>query len=128
MTIGGTPLEIPTLPEMLRIKGVLILKRNATRDYLDFVALAGGMEDPKLACALEPMDRLYPQPNGESALQQLQIQLATPRPYDLEEVSLSEYKDLEPRWQDWGNVEAACEEVAIKIADIGRGNDRSMRP
>ncbi len=33
-------LTVPTLPEILRIKAVLILKRNATRDYLDFVALA----------------------------------------------------------------------------------------
>jgi hypothetical protein len=35
----GQALTIPTPAEILRIKGVLILKRNATRDYLDFVAL-----------------------------------------------------------------------------------------
>ena len=37
---GGRRITVPTEAEILRIKGVLILKRNATRDYLDFVALA----------------------------------------------------------------------------------------
>jgi len=37
---GGVCLVVPAEPEMLRIKAVLILKRNATRDYLDFAALA----------------------------------------------------------------------------------------
>lgn len=36
----GQTLKVPTEAEILRIKGVLILRRNATRDYLDFVALA----------------------------------------------------------------------------------------
>jgi len=46
---------------MLRIKGVLILQRNATRDYLDFVALADHLGAEKMAAALRPCDRLYPQ-------------------------------------------------------------------
>ncbi len=36
----GDLIRSPTEGEILRIKSVLILKRNATRDYLDFVALA----------------------------------------------------------------------------------------
>jgi len=52
------------------------LKRNATRDYLDFVALANQLGDEETAKALSQLDRLYLQPNDESALQQLQIQLA----------------------------------------------------
>jgi len=35
----GQTITLPTEAEMLRIKAVLILQRNATRDYLDFVAL-----------------------------------------------------------------------------------------
>lgn len=34
------PIRIPTLAEMARIKAWLVLRRNATRDYLDLVALA----------------------------------------------------------------------------------------
>jgi len=117
--VGGMALKIPTLAEILRIKGVLILRRNATRDYLDFAALASKLEDLALSEALISMNRLYPQANGESPLQQLQVQLATPLPFDLEEVNLSEYKALDPWWQDWSNVESACERAAMRIADIG---------
>jgi len=104
----GQKITIPTEAEMLRIKAVLILQRNATRDYLDFVALADHMGDEKVVEALRSFDCLYPQPSGESALQQLQIQLANPLPYDLEELNLAEYKNLAPRWHDWQAVKAAC--------------------
>jgi hypothetical protein len=113
----GQKITIPTQAEILRIKGVLILKRNATRDYLDFVALADRMGDEKMIEALRSFDRLYPQPNEESALQQLQIQLANPLPYDLEELGLAEYKDLAPRWQNWESVKTACAGYAILIFD-----------
>jgi hypothetical protein len=93
---------------MLRIKAVLILKRNATRDYLDFAALADQLGDEGATSALRSFDKLYPQANHESALLQLQIQLGSPRPYDLDEVDLGEYKHLAPRWHDWSAVEAAC--------------------
>jgi len=110
----GQTLTVPTLAETLRIKGVLILRRNATRDYLDFVALADKMEDSAVVAALQNFDALYPQPNGASALQQLQIQLAKPLPYDLDETRLDEYKDLAPLWHDWSRVES----VAARLADL----------
>jgi hypothetical protein len=44
--------------------------------------------------SLVNFDALYPQPNGELATQQLQIQLSNPLPYDLEETKLAEYKNL----------------------------------
>lgn len=113
----GEKITIPTEAEMLRIKGILILKRNATRDYLDFVALSEHMGSEKMIEALFSFDRLYPQPNGESALQQLQIQLAQPLPYDLEDHDLAEYKRLEPRWHNWQNVQNACADYAILIFD-----------
>lgn len=101
---NGKTIILPTPAEILRIKGVLILRRNATRDYLDFVALAEYIGDDGFVAALRSFDELYPQPNGESALQQLQIQLTQPLPYDLDEVNLAEYKNLAPRWHDWQRV------------------------
>ena len=95
----------------------MILKRNATRDYLDFVALADHMGDENIALALQSFDRLYFQINGESPLQQLQVQLANAVPYDLEETELSEYKSLDPRWHEWDVVKAACSHVATVIFD-----------
>jgi len=76
--------------------------------------------------ALRRFDDLYPQPNEESALHQLQIQLANPLPYDLEALSLAEYKHLDPRWHDWQTVKDACVHHAILIFDaiIGAQMDR----
>ena len=113
----GARITVPTEGEMLRIKGVLILKRNATRDYLDFVALADHLGDESVASALQSFDRLYPQDNGESSLQQLQVQLANALPYDLEDIELSEYKNLDPRWHDWHAVKAACAHLSTVIFD-----------
>ena len=108
----GGPLTIPTKAEILRIKAVLILRRNATRDYLDFAALAHRLGEEATGRALLPFDEFYPQESGESALQQLQAQLATPLPYDLDRTELSEYRHLAPRWHDWGAVKAACARIA----------------
>ena len=75
---AGQDITLPTIEEICRIKSALILKRNATRDYLDFVAVANQLGVEKTAGALRQLDQIYPQPSGESALQQLQIQLANP--------------------------------------------------
>ncbi|MGH8729534.1 MAG: hypothetical protein ACREV9_15560, partial [Burkholderiales bacterium] len=107
----------PTSAEILRIKAVLILKRNATRDYLDFVALADHLGDDQLMNALRDFDRLYPQPNEESALQQLQVQLSNPLPYDLEETILAEYKNLDSKWHKWEDVRTFSASLAALIFD-----------
>jgi hypothetical protein len=115
ITVGGICIAVPTQPEMLRIKAVLILKRNATRDYLDFVALAERLGADGVFAALANLDGLYPQPSGESALQQLQVQLARPLPFDLEETNLPEYRRLDPKWHDWQLVSQTCAAVAADI-------------
>lgn len=117
MLVGNDRITVPTAEEMLRIKAVLILRRNTTRDYLDFAALADHLGDEKTVAALRSFDELYPQPNGESALQQLQIQLAEPLPYDQEEVNLAEYKNVAPRWQTWKSVRDSCERMSTLIFD-----------
>ena len=110
--VSGERLLLPTKAEMLRIKAVLILKRNATRDYLDFVAMAELLGDAGTLDALEKFDALYPQPNGASAFQQLQIQLAQPQPFDLDDTDLTEYKQLKEPYQDWTVVKASCARLA----------------
>ena len=110
-------IRVPTPAEMLRIKAVLILKRNATRDYLDFIAMYGKLGEQAAASALRPLDRLYPQPNRESPLQQLIVQLANPLPYDLEATRLKEYKELVPQWHNWNVVKLACGRCATALFD-----------
>lgn len=117
----GHRIKVPSLPEMLRIKAVLILKRNASRDYLDFAALSDRLGEEGTISALRQFDALYPQDNGESALQQLQVQLASPAPFDLEEVNFAEYKRLAPKWHDWASVRAACQRSSILIFEMITG-------
>ena len=57
------------------------------------------------------------QDNGESALQQLQVQLVSPLPYDLEGTKLSEYKHLAAQWHDWNAVTTVCAHVAVVVFD-----------
>ena len=62
--------------------------------------------------ALKDFDGFYPQSNGQSVRQQLQIQLANPMPYDLDETNLQEYKKLRLEYQDWNVVAEKCREIA----------------
>lgn len=115
ITAGDVRVIVPTEEELLRIKAVLILRRNATRDYLDFAALAERLGPNRVQHALASLDELYPQPNGESALQQLQVQLSNPMPYDLDVTNLSEYRNLHPNWHDWNRVKDICETIAVDL-------------
>ena len=117
VSVGNQEITIPTEAEILRIKGFLLLRRNATRDYVDFAALADRIGDAATATAFERFDRLYPQDNGESALQQMLVQLSSPKPYDLDGTILSEYNNLEPRWHDWDEVRAVCAHTATTVFD-----------
>ena len=87
----GERITVPTRAEMLRIKAVLILKRNATRDYIDFAALGRSIAPASCIGAMLSFDTLYPQDNGESALQQVLAQLSAPAPFDLDSAGPESY-------------------------------------
>ena len=101
-TVKG--LKIPTVEEMLRIKAYLIVRRNTTRDFIDFVALFDHLGVKRAQEALSSLDRLYPQEGGNSITQQLAIQLSEPKPWDLSQTDLSRYKDLKEPYTDWEEV------------------------
>ena len=111
----GVKLTVPTKEEMFRIKAVLALKRNATRDYLDLAAMSGMLGDDGIREALVKFDGYYPQPNGASPLQQLANQLANLLPYDLDETDLSQYKHLDSQYQDWNHVRDICAHIAVEV-------------
>jgi hypothetical protein len=116
VSIRNHRITVPTKAEMLRIKAVLILKRNATRDYIDFVAMCDQLGVKGTLAAMASFDRRYPQQNGESPTQQLIVQLSSPMPFDLSQTDLSEYKKLSPRWQDWSVIRKACADCALQLA------------
>jgi len=114
------PLRVPTLEEMLRIKAWLVLRRNATRDYLDVVALAERLGVEAAARVAVELDAFYEDqrgPGGERIATQLAKQLAEPAPYDRDDVDLRTYRRLAKRWHDWHEVESACRALAHRMLD-----------
>ena len=111
----GGPVRVPTLEEMLRIKAWLVLRRNATRDYLDVVALANRLGSEAAAGVVLRLDEYYEDQQGAGGRRiatQLARQLAEPAPYDLSDVDLRTYRRLDERWRDWDAVAAACASLA----------------
>lgn len=120
MEYRGKRLKIPTKPEMFRIKGWLILFRNATRDYIDFAAIFRTLREEKSIEALKDFDTYYQdvyQGNDSSPLTQLVRQLSEPKPYDLDEIDISSYKGIVPPLDRWENISAVCNQVSVLIAD-----------
>lgn len=118
MTLAnGCVLMVPTMAECLRIKCTLVLKRNAFRDYLDAAALGQRGGAAFILNALAPFDRLYPQPNGESAYRQLAIQFSDPRPFDLESVDPSNYKGIVRSLSSWDRVADVLADMADLLSE-----------
>jgi hypothetical protein len=118
--VGKRKVRVPTLPETTRIKAWLCLMRNATRDYLDFVALAARQGDERAAALVLELDDYYADqlgPGGRRIATQLAKQLAEPRPEDLSEVDLGTYRRLDRRWQDWNAVADACRRIATRVLE-----------
>ena len=121
---GGT-VRVPTLQEMLRVKSWLVLRRNATRDYLDAVALADRVGHDDAVVVLLGLDAYYEDqrgPGGRRVATQLAKQLAAPAPYDLSDVDLRHYRQLVSRWRDWTEVERSARELAVGMLEaLGGG-------
>ncbi|MBI1910028.1 MAG: hypothetical protein HYS22_07660 [Deltaproteobacteria bacterium] len=110
-------LRVPTVAEILRIKGYLITKRNTTRDFIDFVALFDHFGAEKSLKALASLDDLYPQEGEESVLKQLATQLAEPKPWDLTETDLSHYKSLKEPYTDWNEIKRRAGAAGLRILE-----------
>ena len=119
---SGSTLRVPTLDEILRIKGFLVVRRNQTRDYVDVAALADLMGIDEAARVLANIDRYYSDQRGEGdgVATQLARQLAEPRPRDARTTQqLGAYKNLDTRWATWSNVTDVCESVALRMFEGG---------
>jgi hypothetical protein len=120
VAVGERSLRVPTLEEITRIKAWLCLIRNATRDYLDFAALADRLGPERAAAVALAMDEYYENQQGAGGRRiatQVARQLAQPRPDDLSEIDLRAYRRLDARWQDWQRVADTCEAVAARMLD-----------
>lgn len=115
---GDEFVRVPTLPEMLRVKAFLVVQRNATRDYLDTVALADRLGVREATDVLATIDEYYADRSRThgSVLTALAARLAEPSPRDVRVTAqLASYRGLDPRWHDWESVVAACQELADQL-------------
>jgi hypothetical protein len=115
---SGRLLTVPTAEEILRIKGYLVVARNQTRDYLDVAALSEWSGIDNAAKTLGDIDHYYADQHqgGLGISSQIVRQLADPRPKDSKTTRhLDQYKRLDRRWRDWGEVRAVCAELSRRI-------------
>jgi hypothetical protein len=125
-TPGGS-VVVPTPAEMVRVKGWLIVARNATRDYIDFAALARKLGADATRAALASFDRAYqdvyrPEKQRDvSPLLQLARQLTTPLPKDLAGFDVAHYKGIVAPWDRWEVIAEQCREVAVWVAETRPG-------
>ncbi len=118
--IKDKSLTIPTLPEMIRTKGWMIISRNATRDYIDFAALAKHMGIKDAAEALSDFNDFYLdliRGSLASPIIQLIRQLAEPKPGDFDQIDLSLYKGIQPPFDSWNFIVEICEEISVELGD-----------
>ena len=118
--VGRRALRVPTLAEICRVKAWLCLIRNATRDYLDFAALAARLGEDDSVSVVIAMDDYYADqigPGGQRVATQVARQLAEPLPDDLSSVDLASYRKLERRWQNWQTVADWCRRIAVGVLD-----------
>jgi hypothetical protein len=120
--IGDLFLNVPTIEEITRIKAFLIVKRNQTRDYLDFAALSDKIGLSASAKIIENLDEYYTDGsnNEKPVLSQLLKQLCEPMPKDYRSIEeLPNYKGTVDKWKDWGYIVETCKNVAKKIMENG---------
>ena len=117
LVVQGHLLRVPTEAEMLRVKAWMIVHRNATRDFLDVAALASRIGMAPSGRVLADMDQYYADQHdgGRGVTTQLGRMLADPLPYDLDEVDLTAYRQLERRWADWRQVQTACAALSVQL-------------
>ncbi|MCL6104315.1 MAG: hypothetical protein M1483_01550 [Actinobacteria bacterium] len=116
---SGMELSVLTLAETLRLKGYLIVARNAARDFLDVAALSGVCGADVAADVFTDIDPYYEDqlgPKSQGVASQLAIQLANPQPRDQKQIrNLPKWKNLVPDWCSWDKTISACQDIATRM-------------
>jgi len=99
-------LVIPTLDETLRVKAFLLSERRATRDYIDFAALAQKAGEEFTLVALAGLNLFYP--GGSQTTVTRFAEACESLPADFIAVDLRNYKGLAAPFNDWILVSETC--------------------
>ena len=124
LTQGRVSIQLPTRAEMLRIKGFLVVTRNATRDFVDYTALAQPLPLTDLHQALAPLDSLYALPGlragatEASVLHELGLRLGAPRPQDLDGVQVADFRSPRGNAWAWSSVRTAAIHESVRTMAV----------
>ena len=125
LTQGRVSIQLPTRAEMLRIKGFLVVTRNATRDFVDYTALAQPLSFTDLQQALAPLDTLYALPGlrlregaEPSVLHELGLRLGAPRPQDLDGVQVADFRSPRGTAWEWSSVRTAAIHESVRTMAV----------
>ena len=100
-------LLIPTIREMLRVKAFLMVERRATRDYIDFVALASRLDQDTVLQALGYLNCVYGAGGVQTPATCFAEACEVP-PLDLQAVPLGSYRGLRSPYTHWSFVAEMC--------------------
>jgi hypothetical protein len=101
-------MAVPTLREMLRVKAFLMTERRATRDYVDFVALASRLDQDSTLNALGYLNCVYEAGGaGQTAVTSF-AEACENQPLDLQAVPLGSYRGLRSPYTHWSFVAEIC--------------------
>ncbi len=113
-TTQALGLVVPTLAETLRVKAFLLAERRATRDYLDFCALAKKAGEEATFSALAGLNLLYPISGSQTMVSRL-AEACEGVPADFSAVDLENYKGLISPFNDWNFVSAVCRQTGRQL-------------
>ncbi len=107
-------LVVPTLEEILRVKAFLLSERRATRDYVDFAALARKAGEERTLAALGYLNLLYPVAAPQTIVTRF-AEGCEAWPADFTAVDLKSYKGLIAPYNDWAFVRDICRQASRQL-------------
>ncbi|MDD2765606.1 MAG: nucleotidyl transferase AbiEii/AbiGii toxin family protein [Opitutaceae bacterium] len=112
-TISKQGLVIPTIEECFRIKSFLLLKRRATRDFIDVCALLDKIGDKRAAELLASLDTDFPSLDKLSNTHHFAAAIRE-APVDRNKIQLAKYKGLQAPYTDWGYIDRRLQQASLE--------------
>jgi hypothetical protein len=109
-------LVLPTLDELLGMKAYLAYSRRATRDFIDFAALASCLGESDVLASLLRSDERYGELQSDSVSLEIAKALSEPLPFDLDSIDLRVYKGIKSPWDEWPHIESVCRRFGLQFA------------
>jgi hypothetical protein len=129
---AGQRLCVPSYDELARIKAFLLLDRNYTRDYVDFLALTMPLDGSDIKSALAPLDDLYgtlvkktDRITNKGLIHDLGMALRRAEPRSADRREWAHFEAMEPGEPPWDveRIRREAPSMGNRVLDIWRELD-----